>query len=92
MKADCFLDNALVGKASLDTLLIMPANQEAAIPISANIGMSQIISNSIRFLLGSELMYSVQGTAKAGKGGIKWNIPFTQSGKLDKSVIKKLFR
>lgn len=92
MEADCLLANKLVGKVNLDTLMVIPANKETIIPIVANIGVSQLISNGISFLLGAEMIYSVQGKVKAGKGGIKWNIPFTQTGKLDKSVIQKLFR
>jgi len=92
MKADCMLANKLVGTVNLDTLVVMSANKETTIPVFANIGLSQILSNSISFLLGAELIYSVQGSVKAGKGAVKWNIPFTQSGKMDKSVIQKLFR
>lgn len=92
MEADCVLANKLVGKATLDSLIIIPANKLTSIPVVAKIGVSQLISNGISFLLGADLIYSVQGKVKAGKGGIKWNIPFTQTGKLDKSAIQKLLR
>jgi LEA14-like dessication related protein len=92
MEADCMLANKMVGKASVDSLILMPPNQETIIPVSTNIELSEILSNSISLLLGAELIYNVKGTAKAGKGSVKWNIPFNQSGKLDKTVIQKLFR
>jgi hypothetical protein len=92
MEADCLLANKLVGNVNLDTLIVIPASRETAIPVVASIGLSQLISNGISFLLGADLIYSVRGKVKAGKGGIKWNIPFTQTGKLDKSAVQKLFR
>lgn len=92
MEADCFVANKLVGKARVDTLIVLPANMEVNIPVMANIGLSPILSNGISLLMGGDLNYSLQGKAKAGKGKIKWNIPFAQSGKLDKSVFQKLFR
>lgn len=92
MKADCLVANDLVGTATLDSLVTLPAMQEACVPLTTKIAVTNILSNGLSFLLGGELTYTVKGTAKAGKGGFKIKIPFSHTGKLDRTSLMKLLR
>jgi len=76
-KLDCVLavNKNQAGTLQLDTLLIIPANAAFMLPVQVKANMKSVLSNSIASLISNEILVSVNGTARAGKHGIYFNVP-----------------
>ena len=82
VSAECFIKEKLAGQTFVDSLLLLPAVSEKTVPVSATIETKELLQNALSLAIGGDIPYSIIGKAKASKGGIKWNIPFTHQGTL----------
>jgi hypothetical protein len=64
----------------VDTIIKLTPSSLTNIPIEMEMETSPLLSGGLSLLTGGGIPYSISGTTKAGRGGIKWNIPFEQTG------------
>lgn len=79
-EALCQVNGRTVSSIQIDTLIKLPASSLSSIPIELELETAPLLSGSLNLLMGKGIPYSITGTTRAGKGGIKWNIPFEQTG------------
>lgn len=90
VSAQCLIKEKLAGQAFVDTLILLPAASEITVPVSATIETKELLQHAWALTVGGGISYAIQGKAKASKGKIKWNFPFTHQGTLSSKDLKGL--
>ncbi|HEV7779889.1 MAG TPA: LEA type 2 family protein [Chitinophagaceae bacterium] len=80
-KGDVWIENKYLGKFSMDTLILIPANGEFRMPVKLEVDMRKIMENSIVAFLSREVTVKVEGKAKVGKSFIYISYPLRYEGK-----------
>lgn len=82
-KVDCdiFIENKLLGKFILDTLMHIPKSSTFSLPSRVVVDMKSIFKNALTVLVNKEVNVLVKGTTRVGKSGIFVTVPFTYEGK-----------
>ena len=77
-KVDCdvFIDNSYLGKFKLDTLMHINRMAEFVLPSRILIDMKAVLKNGLNLLFSKEVLITVKGTTKVGKGGFFKTVPF----------------
>jgi LEA14-like dessication related protein len=88
-EGDAWVDNALLGHFTVDTIITAPPNSEFIIPVNLKVNMGYILQNSATLMSKEEVLIKIAGTAKAGKGGFFKNFPIAYEGK---QKVSELFR
>jgi LEA14-like dessication related protein len=78
--AVCKVNGRTVSAIQVDTLIKLAPSSLTNIPIELELEISPLLSSGLSLLTGAGIPYSISGTTTAGRGGIKWNIPFEQTG------------
>ncbi len=78
---DVYVENNYLGKFQLDTLMRIPKKAEFTVPAKVEIDMKNVLKNSLTVLFSKEILVAVKGTAKAGKGGVFFNVPVNYEGR-----------
>lgn len=79
-EAVCKVNGRTVSAIQVDTLIKLAPSSLSYIPVELELETAPLINSSLCLLMGQGIPYSISGTTKAGRGGIKWNIPFEQNG------------
>ena len=80
---DAFFNNKYLGKATLDERTAIPAKDTFTLPVSVTADLSSIFSNALEVLAnnGKDVLVRLQGSIRAGKGGIFIGVPVRYEGK-----------
>lgn len=65
---DVLISGKLVGKITMETNTVVPANATFALPISLETELKRVLPNAMQLLLNKEVEVELRGAAKAGKG------------------------
>jgi LEA14-like dessication related protein len=89
-KADCdiYIDKNYLGHFILDSLIHIPRKNDFRIPVVMNVDMKHIMKNAVNTLFNKEVLVTVKGTARVGKGGIFFRFPVSYEGKHQLSMFQ----
>lgn len=65
---DVLINAKLVGKITMETNTVVPANATFAMPIALETELKRVLPNAMQLLLNKEVEVELRGAAKAGKG------------------------
>ncbi len=76
-KIDCdiYIDQKYLGKFLLDTTMHIDRKAEFTVPSNIDIDMKNALRNGFTLLFNKEVLLTVKGICRAGKGGIFITIP-----------------
>lgn len=88
-KVDCdvFVDSSLLGKFQLDTLMHIPRLSEFFLPSRIVVDMNSVLKNGLFLLFSKEVLITVKGTTRVGKGGLFKTVPFVYESKQKLSLF-----
>lgn len=78
---DLFLNNRPAGKAVLDQRVSIPARDSVAVPVEVDASLGNIVNAGFQLLKNPEVMVKLNGTVKAGRGGVFVRVPIRYEGK-----------
>ena len=80
---DAFFNNKYLGKAVLDERMAVPAKDTFLLPVSVTADLRNILSNAFDLLTkgDKDVLVRLQGSVKAGKGGIFIGVPVKYEGR-----------
>lgn len=87
-EGDAWMDSTFLGHFVVDSTVNIPANGNFIVPVNLQVDMKKILQNSLTALLSKQVTIRLEGTAKAGRGGVYRNFKLNYRGKQD---ITKLF-
>jgi LEA14-like dessication related protein len=79
---DAWFNNRYLGKATLDERTVVPSHDTFILPVTITAELKNIVSNAIDLLTkqSSDVLVRLQGSVRAGKGGVFINIPVHYEG------------
>jgi LEA14-like dessication related protein len=84
---DIFINNALLGHSSSDTLINIPRRDTFFLPINFNVDMQNLFKNAWNSFTGNEVSIKVIGKLKIGKANIFMSMPVNYEGKYKFSLF-----
>jgi LEA14-like dessication related protein len=78
---DAWLDGKKLGSFTLDSAVAISPVAEFSLPVSLEVDMKRVLSNTLALLLNNEVTLKIDGTARIGKSGITINYPLKYEGK-----------
>ena len=84
---DAWMDSVYLGKFTVDSTIPIPANGAFTVPVTLDVDMKRVLKNSLTILLKKDVTVRIEGTARAGKGGIYRRFALKYEGKQD---VRKL--
>jgi LEA14-like dessication related protein len=78
---DLFLNNRPAGKAVLDKRVSIPGNDSVAVPVEVESNLGDLVNAGMQLLKGPEVMVKLNGTVRAGRGGVFVRVPIRYEGK-----------
>lgn len=77
---DAFINNIPLGKATLDERTVVPAYGTFILPVTLHANIRSILQNALDVLTNKDVLIRIDGTVRAGKGGIFLSIPIHYTG------------
>ncbi len=79
---NAYISDRFVGKATVDERTAIPARDTFMLPVSVTANLSTLVTNALRLLRHNNeaLPVRLQGTVRAGKGGVFFPIHVNYSG------------
>ena len=87
-EVEVYINNQVVGKSILDTLIVIPKRDRFLIPVSMKVNIKDVFSNALTTLLSGEVDIKLEGFAKLGKGVLFVDVPIRYEGKQKISLDK----
>ena len=78
---DLFLNNRPSGKAVLNDRVTIPARDSVAVPVLVEAGLGNLVNAGMQLMKNPEVMVKLNGTVKAGRGGVFVRVPIRYEGK-----------
>lgn len=78
---DAWLEGKKLGSFSLDSAVNVLASSYFTLPVTLEVDMKKVLSNTLTLLLSNEVTLKIDGTARIGKSGITINYPLKYEGK-----------
>lgn len=78
---DIYIDNNYLGKYVLDTVMHIDKKSEFTLPSKMNVDMQQLFKNALNVLFSNEVLVTIKGNTRVGKGGIYITVPFNYEGR-----------
>lgn len=78
---DAWLEGKKLGCFSLDSSVNVSANSDFTLPVTLEVDMKRVLSNTLTLLLKNEVTLKIDGTARIGKSGITIKYPLKYEGK-----------
>lgn len=78
---DAWLEGKKLGSFSLDSAVNVLASSNFTLPVTLDVDMKKVLSNTLTLLLSNEVTLKIDGTARIGKSGITINYPLKYEGK-----------
>ena len=86
---EAWLDSSYVGHFYVDTIVNIPAKANFRVPVKLDVDMKYLLKYSLFGFKKEEVLVTVKGTAKVGKGGIYKKIPLQYEGKQNLAELIK---
>ncbi|HLG40904.1 MAG TPA: LEA type 2 family protein, partial [Chitinophagaceae bacterium] len=80
-KGEAWLDSSYLGRFYVDTLINIPAKSNFTIPVKLDVDMKQMLFYSLTGFKNEDVLLTVKGNARVGKGGFYKKIPLSYAGK-----------
>lgn len=80
-EGDVFLNGKFVSRSTLDTMIVIPAADTFAVPVSIRMNGKEVINSALPALATGEILLKLDGTVRVGRNGIYRSFPFTYEGK-----------
>lgn len=77
---DVYFNDKFLGHSALDSLITLPAKDTTSFPLRMTASPKDILSNSAKLLLNPDVRIRIEGSAKAGRGGLFINVPIKYEG------------
>lgn len=79
---DAYISDKYIGKATLDERTMIPARDTFVLPVSVTANLGSLLNNAISIITHAEqnLPVRLQGTVRAGKGGVFFPVKVNYSG------------
>jgi LEA14-like dessication related protein len=88
-EGDTWLDSTFLGHFHVDTAISIPANSNFTVPVQLDVDMKYILKYAAAgFQSNQDVLITIKGNARAGKGGFYKNIPLNYEGRQN---LSKLF-
>lgn len=78
---DAWMEGKKLGNFSLDTAVNVSPTSDFTLPVTLEVDMKRVLSNTLTLLLSNEVTLKIDGTARIGKSGITINYPLKYEGK-----------
>ncbi|HRE38204.1 MAG TPA: LEA type 2 family protein [Chitinophagaceae bacterium] len=78
---DAWLEGKKLGSFSLDSAVNVSPKSDFTLPVTLEVDMKRVLSNTLTLLLSNEVTLKIDGTARIGKSGITINYPLKYEGK-----------
>ena len=85
-----WMDNNYLGHFTVDSTVLIPANDTFRVPVKLMVDMKKLLKNSLAALLKKEVTIRIEGEARAGKSGLYRRFPVKYEGKQDISKLLDL--
>ena len=80
-EGEAWVDSAYVGHFRVDTIVDIPAKSNFTIPVKLDVDMKYFLKYSMFGFRNEEVLVTVKGNARLGKGGVYRKIPLHYEGK-----------
>ena len=80
-EGDAWVDSSFVGHFRVDTLVVIPGKSNFVVPVKLDLDMKYLLKYTLTGFKNEDVLLTVKGTAKAGKGAIYKNIDINYEGK-----------
>jgi LEA14-like dessication related protein len=82
-KADVYvtIDQRPLGKAILDTIIRVPANDSFRVPVRMNVAMKSLLPNLLQLAVRDQVELGMKGTVRVKRAGFSMTIPVDYRGK-----------
>lgn len=77
---DVYFNDAFLGHSSFDSLLTLPAQDTAYVPLRLQAAAKDLLAQSAKLLLNPDVRVKISGNAKAGRSGFFVNVPINYEG------------
>jgi LEA14-like dessication related protein len=88
-EGDAWLDSTYLGHFYVDTIVNIPPNSNFIIPVKLDMEMKNIFRHSLAAFLNEQVLITIKGKAKVGKGGFYKKFPLHYEGKQDLAELFK---
>ena len=88
-EGDAWVDSTYLGHFYVDTIVNIPANANFIIPVKLEMEMKNIFRHSLAAFLSEQVLITIKGKAKVGKGGIYKKFHLHYEGKQDLAELFK---
>ena len=86
---EAWLDSSYIGHFHVDTVVNIPARSNFTIPVKLDVDMKYLVQYSLFGFKNQEVLVTVKGKAKVGKGGIYKNIALQYEGRRNLAELIK---
>jgi LEA14-like dessication related protein len=80
-EGEAWLDSSYLGHFHVDTVVSIPSNSNFTVPVKLDVDMKYLLKYSLFGLKNEEVLLTVKGNARVGKGGIYKKFPLNYEGK-----------
>jgi hypothetical protein len=80
-EGDAWIDSVFLGHFTVDTLVLIPPNQDFLVPVKLKVDMKQMLRHSLTAFMKEEVLLRITGIARAGKSGVYRNFSLNYTGK-----------
>lgn len=88
-EGEAWMDSTYLGHFVVDETVDIPANSNFTIPVKLDVEMKHILKHSLSALMNEQVLITINGKAKVGKGGLYKKIPFHYEGNQN---LRELFK
>jgi LEA14-like dessication related protein len=88
-EGEAWLDSNYLGHFYVDTMVNIPAKSNFTVPVKLDVDMKKMLVYSLTGFKNEDVLVTVKGKAKVGKGGFYKKIPISYEGKQNLGTLIK---
>ena len=88
-EGEAWLDSNYLGHFYVDTMINIPAKSNFTVPIKLDVDMKKMLVYSLTRFKNEDVLVTVKGNARVGKGGFYKKIPLSYEGKQNLGTLIK---
>ena len=77
---DVYFNDRFLGHTSMNNMVNLPPLDTTLVPFTVEVSATDLLLNTAQIFLNPNVRVKIQGSAKAGRGGIYVNIPINYQG------------
>ena len=86
---EAWLDSSYIGHFRVDTIVNIPARSNFTIPVKLEVDMKYLVQYSLYGFKKQEVLVTIKGKARVGKGGMYKSIPLQYEGRRNLAELIK---